>query len=77
MKVTIDPSHWNPRLEPRNHDICVAYASGRYTTTQIAEYFKLDRRQIARIVQQGGVARTQSEANRVAAPLKRKHRVRI
>lgn len=77
MNVVINPEHWSPRLEPRNYEICRAYASGRFTTEQIAKHFGLTRKQVQRIVREGGVGRTRAEGNRVAAPLKRKHRVRV
>lgn len=73
---TINPGSWSLRLEPRNHDVCVAYASCHYTTQQIAASFGITRRQVQRIVKQGGVGRSQAEGNRVAAPLKPRHRVR-
>ncbi|MGJ5804331.1 hypothetical protein ACSCB1_35275 [Streptomyces europaeiscabiei] len=75
-KITVDPSHWSLRLEPRNYEICQLYASGKFTTEQIARSFHLNPRQVQRIVKQGGVGRTLPEANRVMAPLKSKHRVR-
>ena len=76
MKVAIDPSAWSLRLEPRNHDVCVAYASGRYTCGQIAARYNLTRRQVQRIAKQGGVIRTAGESNRLITPLKARHRIR-
>lgn len=76
-KTQINPSHWSPRLEPRNHDICMLYAVGRYTTEHLAARFGLSRGQVQRIAKQGGVIRTRAEGNRVSAPLKRKHRIRL
>lgn len=76
MKVTINPIHWSPRLEPRNHDICVLYASGKFTTEQIAKSKSLNVRQIQRIAAQGGVIRSLAQSNRVMARLKSTHRIR-
>lgn len=60
----------------RNRRIAEAYASGGFTTEQIADHFKLKRRRIQQIAAAHGVVRTIGESNRLVAPLKRKRRLR-
>ena len=67
---------WSIRLEPRNHEICVLYARGKYMTKQIAESKHMSRRQVERIVKQGGVLRSRHDSNLVAGSLRPRHRIR-
>ncbi len=60
----------------RNKRICELYSSGNHTTMAIAASFMMSRRRVAQIVKAAGVVRTQAEANRIAARLKPKHRIR-
>lgn len=60
----------------RDLAICELYASRRFTTKHIAAKHGLTARQVQRIVKRYGLARTQAEGNRVAAPLKPRHRIR-
>lgn len=76
QKHNINPAAWSLRLEPRNHEICVMYADGRYLPRQVAARFDLTVRQVERIAKQGGVGRTRGEANRDYAALKPRHRIR-
>jgi len=66
-----------PNPTVRNQKIVAAYESGHFTTERIAEAFGLKRRRVLQIVKAAGVVRTRAEGNRVAAPLKRKHRLHI
>ena len=47
------------------------YASGKFTTEQIAKQYSISTRQVQRIAKKTGVVRTQAEANRTIAPLKK------
>lgn len=76
MKLVVTPLHWSIRLEPRNHEVCVLYASGKYTTEQIGRAKGLTPRQVQRIAKQGPVLRTRAQSNRAVAELKSKHRIR-
>lgn len=60
----------------RDAAIVSAYVKGEYTTEHIARRFGLSRSQVARIARRHGVGRTRAEANRVAAPLKSRRRIR-
>ena len=54
----------------RNESIKRYYLSGKYTTEQIAGWYKITPRQLQRIAKTEGYIRTQTEANRMVAPLK-------
>lgn len=66
------------KLSPALHDaVAKLYASGSFTTEQLAKQYNISVRQVQRIAKKKGVIRTQAEANRVAAPLKRYHTIPI
>lgn len=56
--------------------ICDMYVTGRFTVLHIARTFRVGRRTIQYVVKAKGLSRTQAEANRVAAALQPKHRIR-
>lgn len=60
----------------RDGEIVRLYASRKFTTMQIANRYGLTRQHVLRICRRAGVTRTQAEGNRVATPLKPKHRIR-
>ena len=60
----------------RNDQICELYASEHYTTEAIAKAFGISRRRVQQLAKAAGIIRTRAEGNRVATPLKSKHRIR-
>ncbi len=66
------------KLSPDLHEaVAKLYATGRYTTEQLAKQYNVSTRQVQRIAKNKGVIRTQAEANKIAAPLKRYHTIPI
>lgn len=61
----------------RDSRLCEMYTSGRYTTEQIAKHFGVTTRAVQRCARKYGVIRTQAESNRLMAPLKAYHRMRV
>lgn len=51
------------------------YATGNYTTQQLAQLYGIGTRQIQRIAKMEGVVRTVSESNKLMAPLKNYRRL--
>lgn len=58
-------------LADKHRGVVGLYKSGKYTTEQIANNYALSVRQVQRIAKKAGVIRTQAEANKIAAPLKK------
>lgn len=54
----------------KNKSIANLYATGKYTTEQIAIWHKMTVRNVQRIAKAHGVIRSQAEANKLMAPLK-------
>lgn len=66
------------KLSPKLHEaVAKLYASGLYTTEQLAKQYNVSTRQIQRIAKNKGVIRTLAEANKIAAPLKHYHTIPI
>lgn len=55
----------------KHRGVVALYASGHYTTEQIAKNYNISTKQVQRIARTHNVIRTQAEANKLMAPLKR------
>jgi 5-methylcytosine-specific restriction endonuclease McrA len=62
-------------ITDRQIGVSQMYKTAQFTTEQIAKNYGISVREVQRIAHKYGVIRTQAEANRVAAPLKKYHTV--